>query len=847
MNGKLIRPADRIDLGGTDWKMKEFVGMDWIWRDSVKQESPDVRWWYPASVPGSVLHDLMENGLVPDPYYELNSRLAEWAPERTWVYKKEFYIPEELEGRQITLVFEGIDYSSEIFLNGESLGKQEGMFVPWSLNISERLQYGSNNLLAVVLEPAPFEQPQVGKTSLVTTHKSRMTYWWDFCPRMIHQGIWQEVYLLVNGEARLTDVYLHSSLSEEMSEAEVSIEVEAEGAEGCTLEGRFGEHAFTGILENGRCTVVLHIDNPRLWWCNGQGEPYEYPVEVRLLDRLGEVSDRRTLAWGIRKIEFLPNEETVPGREDVTASKTGSFTLCLNGRKVYMNGYNWVPADVMYGAVPEDTYARLIRLAREAGVNILRVWGGGLIERDIFYGMCAQAGILVWQEFILSSSGIDNTPSVSEAYKELMRGQAESIIRQKRGFTALAVWCGGNELQDEAGMPLSEEHPLLQVMGEQVKRLDRDRKWLPTSPSGGVFLNSFENLEKCPGELLDVHGPWEHQGLEKHCELYNQGTCMLHSEFGVEGMTNYEALRKTTAPEHFLPASKDNAYYFHRGAWWNNEPLVQKTFGGLKEIEKIRKGSQFMQYEGLKYAVECNRRRAFHNSGTFPWQFNEPYPNLYCTSSLDYYGNPKPAYYGVKKVYSPYLVNASFDSASLYGQEALEADIYMAANVEAGVAPGGYEVLAQVYAMDGRTLMAECFSSDKAAMSAAKVGNIRLPLEKLEEELLLLRLFLRRKTDGTVLAENEYLFTRECDLGAVFRMEEPELKMACLDTGVEIENLEKTAALFLFLTREDGNPVYWKENYFTLLPGEKRIAAGEGDLKEASVQALNVEYRKIRR
>lgn len=115
----------------------------------------------------------------------------------------------------------------------------------------------------------------------------------------------------------------------------------------------------------------------------------------------------------------------------------------------------------------------------------------------------------------------------------------------------------------------------------------------------------------------------------------------------------------------------------------------------------------------------------------------------------------------------------------------------MAANVEACVAPGGYEVLAQVYAMDGRTLMAECFSSDKAAMSAAKVGNIRLPLEKLEEELLLLRLFLRRKTDGTVLAENEYLFTRECDLGAVFRMEEPELKMACLDTGVEIENLGK--------------------------------------------------------
>lgn len=112
-----------------------------------------------------------------------------------------------------------------------------------------------------------------------------------------------------------------------------------------------------------------------------------------------------------------------------------------------------------------------------------------------------------------------------------MRGQAESIIRQKRGFTALAVWCGGNELQDEAGMPLSEEHPLLQVMGEQVKRLDRDRKWLPTSPSGGVFLNSFENLEKCPGELLDVHGPWEHQGLENtvSCIIREPACCIPNS------------------------------------------------------------------------------------------------------------------------------------------------------------------------------------------------------------------------------------------------------------------------------------------------------------------------------
>lgn len=837
---------DRINLNGPDWLMKEFVGMDWVWRDSVMPQTGDVRWWYPAEVPGSVLHDLMENGLVPDPYYEMNSKLAEWVPDRTWVYKKEFFVPEDLEGKRITLVFEGIDYSSEIFLNGVSLGKQEGMYVPWGMDVSAKLLPGETNLLAVVLEPAPPSQPQVGKTSLVYTHKSRMTYWWDFCPRMIHQGIWQDVYLKVNGEAVLTDVYVHAELSEDNRQAEVYVDLETDGPDGCTVEGSFGDTVFRGTVErqegssNGKCRIHLIINKPRLWWCNGQGEPYEYPVEVRLLDRQGRVSDSRSLETGIRKVEFLPNEEGIAGRE-----KEGSFTLRLNGRTIYMNGYNWVPADVMYGSASEETYAHLIRLAKEAGVNIFRVWGGGLIEKDVFYRMCAGAGILVWQEFILSSSGIDNTPSEADGYKTLMKEQAESIIRQKRGFTALAVWCGGNELQEPDGTPLDEKNALVRTLGEQVRKLDGTRKWLPTSPSGGVFLNSLENLEKCPEELFDVHGPWEHQGLNKHYELYNRGTCMLHSEFGVEGMTNYEALHKTTAPEHFLPASKDNPVYFHRGAWWNNEPLVQETFGGLTAIEPIRKGSQFMQYEGLKYAVECNRRRALHCSGTFPWQFNEPYPNLYCTSSLDYFGNPKPAYYGVKKAYAPYLVNASFERASLQGKEWLEADIYGATNLPAQKENRTYTVLARIYALSGEILQEEAFPLKKLQIRASHAGKIRFSLKNTEEELLLLRLALKEEGTEEILAENEYLFTTGRDLGAVFRMEAPELTAEGQEEGFVLKNSGRSAALFVFLTKEKGTYLYWKDNYFTLLPGEEKKLTGEGDWKASFVQALNMEYQKL--
>lgn len=830
--------AEKIELSGSDWKMKEFIGLDWVWRNSIMPETEDQRWWYPAQVPGSVLHDLMENHLVPDPYYELNSKLIEWVSARTWVYRKKFFLPEKYEGKRISLVFEGIDYSSEIFLNGISLGKQEGMYIPWEKDIGEILKYGEENVLAVVLDAAPFEQPQVGKTSYVYTHKSRMTYWWDFCPRMIHQGIWQGVYLRVTEQERLQNVQIKTKLFNHYTEAEIFFQVEAEGEDGCRVEGIFGTYKFGGRVLEGKWYGSIRIENPKLWWCNGQGEPYEYNVTIKIFNKNKVCSDVWHGKKGIREVIFEKNE-SVPEEQQ----EKGSFLLRLNGRHIYMNGYNWVPADVLYGAVSEEKRVHLIRLAKEAGVNILRVWGGGLIETDSFYRLCGEAGIMVWQEFILSSSGIENTPSETETYKELMKEQAEIIIKNKRNYTSLVIWCGGNELQDLEGNPLDSEHPLLHVLEGQVKILDAERKWLPTSPSGGVFLNSFDNLEKCPERLYDVHGPWEHQGMERHYQLYNKGTCLLHSEFGVEGMTNYEALRKTTAPEHFLPASKDNPYYFHRGSWWNNEELVQETFGGgLDEIEQIRGASQYMQYEGLKYAVERNRMRAFANSGTFPWQFNEPYPNLYCTSALDYYGNPKPAYYGVKKVYGTYLINAKFKSTCLYEEEFLKADIQTAINLSVE-RKGQLTAVAEVFRMDGTLIEEKNWRIDALTAHANTVGQICVRLKKEKEELLLLRLSLYREDER--VADNEYLFTKAKDFAGVLQMDEPTFQADYQDGIVKIKNSGSIPILFLFISKEEGTPIYLKDNYFTLLPGEERRIEGNGKIEQASIQGLNLSYRKL--
>ena len=180
----------RIFLNGSDWLFKDFYGEDWRWRGSHLPDSRDQRHWRLGSVPGCPHHDLWKSGEIADPYVDRNSLLIEWIPHRSWLYKKSFTVGEEIRGQRVHLHFEGVDYQAEFFLNGESLGTHTGMFTPVIFEVTDKLFYGAENLLAVVIESAPPEEPQVGRTSRVKTVKTRMNYWWDFCPRMIHVGIW---------------------------------------------------------------------------------------------------------------------------------------------------------------------------------------------------------------------------------------------------------------------------------------------------------------------------------------------------------------------------------------------------------------------------------------------------------------------------------------------------------------------------------------------------------------------------------------------------------------------------------------------------------------------------------
>ena len=825
MNGR------SLSLDGVDWEVKGYLGLDGA-EVAARKAWDETTGWLPATVPGSVTHDLWRAGEIPDPYVERNSLAIEWVPERAWLYRRRFTADDALADPLVRawLRFAGVDHGAQVHLDGEPLRRHEGMFVPFEIDLTRRLRPGANHALAVIVEPAPDTEPQTGRTSRVRVHKSRMTYGWDFCPRMVHQGIWQAVTIELAGTVRIRDLWARPELPEDGRRVRVAIEVELDLAAGgpvdlvAELAGLPGGPTAAATVEvaAGRslATLALDVDDPPLWWPNGHGPAPVGRVVVRARTADGSL-DRREVPIGFRRVELAEN--------DGAPDSAGPYTFVVNGRRIYAKGWNWVPHDVFHGVSRPDRIEHLVRLLADAGVNLVRVWGGGLIETPAFYDACDRRGIMVWQEFIQSSSGIEDTPSSDPGFVELMRAEAEAIVPLRRNHPSLVLWCGGNELRDERGT-IDDDAPVVGALHDVVRRLDPDRAWLPTSPTGPQSHNRLESIASDPDGLHDVHGPWEHQGLTGQHELYDRGTSLLNSEFGVEGMTNRRSHEALLSAAHRWPADRSNPIYRHLGEWWINEPLVQAAFGGrLTDLETLRRASQHLQADGLRYAIEANRRRAYRNSGSIPWQFNEPYPFAWSTCAVDHRGDPKPAYFAVRRAYAPILVGAAFAGAVLDGKAAFTASIW-AWSERAPLADA--RVSATLVGADGTCLAEATWPADLSTLEPVRPGVFEAPFGTGLPDLVLLDL---RLVDGggAMRATNRYTFSGTADLAPLLDVARAELDVTVDRKGdawrLRVRHAGGPVAFGISILddRPIGDPG-WAEiedSGFDLLPGEARDVA----------------------
>lgn len=607
-----------------------------------------------AKVPGSIYDDLYRAGIIPDPYTERNSMLCEWVPNRWWVYETDFVLEPSCRGKRIRLVFEGIDYHAHIYVNGRFICEHEGMYTPVTVEMGDFACFGEEkNTVRVLLHHAPDEMSAIGYTSRTFTQKARFTYKWDFCTRMIGMGLWGAVNVLV------TEKPVLETLQTRYADGKLFVDVAASMAEGAVIEGELafaGEVVakHTGTLSRGGASFVLEISRPKLWYPNGYGEQPLYELKLTLKTAEGLFSDARTYQIGLRTLEY--------DRCDGAIDSALPYIPVINGKRIYIKGVNITPLDMMYGCVTEARYEALVRLCRDANVNLVRVWGGGIIEKEVFYDLCDRYGIMIWQEFIQSSSGIDNVPSKRPEFLKLAAETAEWAVPARRNHVSLTFWSGGNELRYADDTPSDYADENIAILKEIVDRLDPDRLMLPTSASGPIAWqdNSRPELNH------DIHGPWKYAGSKGHYALYNDSPIQLHSEFGCDGMTNMPMLTRYLAPENRdrIHTVKTNLTWQHHGEWWDTyEYRDRPMFGEMNgDLETYVAVSQFMQAEGIRYALEAHRRRAWRNCGSIVWQMNEPWPNTSCTNLVDYDMQPKMAYWYYKKAMQSFHISLRYDS-----------------------------------------------------------------------------------------------------------------------------------------------------------------------------------------
>ncbi len=702
-------------------------------------ELEQVAGWLPATVPGNVRADLLRAGHLPDLYWGRQAEAAQWVDDRCWWLTCEF--PLTLSpGQQAHLILRGVDYLSELFLNGQHLGRHEGMFSPQVHQVTDLIQ--AHNRLAVRIvgsrwlptdRSSRWEKLLNRLEGLVTglptrfpdrrdSLKCQMSFGWDFAPPLRTMGIWDDLFLVLSGDLFIRDLTVRHRMAG--NEAVLTIQVQADAWQAgparlrCTLAGETFQ-ADPAVVERpvdllpgpGHYAVELAVPAPRLWWPWDQGRPdlYRLTVEVWRGDRL---LDTVTQTVGLRQVRL-------EGR-----------TLYVNGKRIYARGANWVPAHILPGLVTQEDYRALLTLARQANMNLLRVWGGGLREKRAFYDLCDRMGILVWQEFPFACAFLTRYPR-SPAYLRLVEAEARAIIRDLRNHPSLVLWCGGNEFSPR------RNGPLVTTLQRAVAAEDPTRPFLPASPADG-----------------DRHNwrVWHHF---QPPAAYRQDTALFASEFGLQAPPAVETLRRFIPDEELWPPGPSWAYHGAglKKLWRYARPFLPTGQTGNLSVEEMVQASQRAQAHGLQIAIEHYRRRKAHGcGGTLVWQLNEPWPAI-SWAILDFYRQPKLAYETVRRLFNPLLISLDYPLKRYQAGDELRAGVWVLNDLHRELPGCRVEVLLH----DGMGQQGEPFthSLDVAADSATWIGQVRWVLPPGGGWRVACRLI----HEGQELATNEYDLT----------------------------------------------------------------------------------------
>ena len=612
----------------------------------------------PASVPGSVYHDLMQNGKMDDPFWRDNFPKALKRMDHDYEYKTEFAADKALlKSDAVLLRFEGIDTVADVFLNGEKLGHTENMHRTFEFEVKDLLKEEGNELRVLLHSPTRFikeeykhnvadgsEEAMVGFANLRKTH---CMFGWDWGPRLPDAGLWRPVKLLGIEKARVDSVYV--TQKHEDGRVTLHFDVDADVYDREALMG------YTVLITDpdGKETLCkgspeeIVIERPQLWWPNGFGAQPLYTVEVRLY-----AGGKQVDAWkkriGLRTL-------TMHIEKDAYGE---SFAHEVNGVQVFAMGADYIPEDSIFPRINEARTRELLRQCKEAHFNTIRVWGGGYYPDDWFYDACDEMGLMVWQDFLFACA----VYNLTDEFEDNIRAEFADNIKRLRHHASLALWCGNNEMEMFVERGLWVKTPIQKsdyvkmyeyILPKVLKELDPQTFYWPASPSSGGGFDDPNGFDRGDAHYWDVwHGNVPFTDYRRYYFRYL-------SEFGFQSFPSVETVKTFALPEDCNPFSyvmeKHQRNNAANGKIMN---YLYQTYLYPTSFDAFVYASQLLQADAIRYGVEHFRRNRGRCMGAIYWQLNDCWPVI-SWASIDYCGRWKALHYAAKRFFRPLTLSCA--------------------------------------------------------------------------------------------------------------------------------------------------------------------------------------------
>ena len=648
--------------------------------------------WYPATVPGVVHTDLLQNKIIEDPFFRLNERGLQWIDKEDWVYETCFTLAADMMRKEnMELVFEGLDTYADVYLNDECILKADNMFRCWSIPVRQYIRE-ENNILKVYFHspvkidvpkwdalpyqyPASNDQSENGglfnKKISIFARKAGYHYGWDWGPRLVTSGIWRPVYIRAWSDLRINDVFIeqkevgagraviagHVELDADKDMNGVLVTITDE------VTGRvLGEWQADLKRGTNRVTVDFVLHKPKLWWSNGLGEPFLYRFRTDIIAG-GELLDSKTERVGIRSLKVVHQ----PDKDGHT------FYIELNGRPVFAKGANYIPSDNFLPRVTPENYKRTILDAAGVNMNMLRVWGGGIYENDVFYDLCDEYGIMIWQDFMFACSMYP----AEGALLDNIHQEAVDNVKRLRNHACIALWCGNNECQD-AWLGWGWKCEI-----ERQNKEYADKIWAQYRQQYHVTLPGVVR-EYAPGTFYWPSSPFAFEGEmsgttdgDRHywsvwhgkapISDYDSEKSRFFSEYGFQSFPEFESVKRYAPyPEDWDIRSEVMMSHQRGGDHANGliETYLLNEYKKPRDFRAFLYMNHVLQGDAIKTAIESHRRQMPYNMGTLFWQHNDCWP-VASWASRDYYGRWKAQHYYVSKAYDDILISSVVEGDDL--------------------------------------------------------------------------------------------------------------------------------------------------------------------------------------